>query len=143
MISIGEGVLILRGCWIAVERAAWEGPAPVLTIGNRVGMRMGCTISATESIVVESDVVMGAHVTIVDGKHTWSTGRANTLESPIETSPVRVGRGTWLADGVTVAAGADIGEQCAVGSNTVVRGTIPDHSLVVGNPAKVVGSTRT
>jgi lipopolysaccharide O-acetyltransferase len=142
MISIGARVVILRGCWIAVERAAWEGPAPALTIGDRVGMRMGCTISASESIVVEDDVVMGAHVTIVDGRHTWSSGKPSTLDSPIDTSPVRVGRGTWLADGVTVSGGADIGEQCAVGSNTVVRGTIPDHSLVVGNPARVVGSTR-
>jgi carbonic anhydrase/acetyltransferase-like protein (isoleucine patch superfamily) len=35
--------------------------------------------------------------------------------------------------------GTEIGKDCIVGARAVVRGTIPDNSLVVGNPAKVVG----
>jgi acetyltransferase-like isoleucine patch superfamily enzyme len=124
-----------------VERDAWEKEEPVLTIGDRVGMRMGCTVTAAESVTIEQDVVMGAHVTITDSRHTWDSGEVNTLKSALRTAPVRVGRGTWLADGVTVTAGATIGEQCVVGSNAVVRGDIPSHSMVVGNPGEIVGST--
>jgi acetyltransferase-like isoleucine patch superfamily enzyme len=142
-ISIGERVIILRGGWIAVERVAWGRPAPVLTIGNGVGIRTGFTVSAAASIVIEDDVGMGADVTIIDSRHTWSSGHPNPIFNPVEADPVRIGRGTWLADRVTVAAGSEIGEQCAIGANSTVSGKIPDFSVVLGNPGRIVGSTRT
>ena len=141
-IAIGAEVIVLRGCWLAVESMAWGRPAPVLDIGDRVAMRPGCTISAADSIVIEDDVGMGAYVTVIDSRHTWKAGHPNPMHNPIESAPVRVGRGSWLADRATVAAGADIGEQCAIGPNTVVSGTVPDFSIVLGNPGRVVGSTR-
>jgi len=142
-ISIGARVVILRGCWLAVEQIAMDRPAPVLDIQDQVGIRPGCTISAAESIVIEEDVGMGAYVTVIDSRHTWRGGHRNPLFNPIETAPVRIGPGTWLADRATVAAGADIGEQCAIGPNTVVSGKVPDFSLVLGNPGRVMGTTRT
>jgi acetyltransferase-like isoleucine patch superfamily enzyme len=60
----------------------------------------------------------------------------------LETSPVRIGEGTWIGDRVAVLRGANIGKQCVIGTNSVVRGTIPDYSIAVGAPAKVVGSTK-
>lgn len=141
-IDIGAGVMFLRGAWLAAERVAWDRPEPVMTIGDRVGARPGCTISAGLAVVVEDDVLMGTNVTIIDSKHTWSAGNPNALYNPSEFAPVRVGKGTWLADRVTVASGAEIGEQCAIGSNTTVGGRIPDYSIAIGNPARVVGSTR-
>ncbi|HVU73305.1 MAG TPA: acyltransferase [Mycobacteriales bacterium] len=141
-VSIGAGAIILRGGWIAVERSAWSATEPVLRIGDRVAIRMGVTISAAASIVIEDDVGMGAYVTIIDSKHTWAAGDPNALHGPLESAPIRIGRGTWLADRVTVAPGADIGEQCAIGPNSVVSAKVPDFSVVVGNPGRVVGTTR-
>lgn len=142
-VSIGERVIILRGGWLAVERVAWGKPAPVLDIRDGVAIRVGCTISAADSILIEEDVGIGAYVTIIDSRHTWSSGHPSPLNSPIETTPVRIGPGTWLADRVTVAAGSDIGDQCAIGTNSTVSGKIADYSIVVGNPGRIVGSTRT
>ena len=61
------------------------------------------------------------------------------MHNPVETAPVRIGRGTWLAERVAVLRGANIGRCCIVGANSVVRGEIPDYSIAVGAPAKVVG----
>jgi acetyltransferase-like isoleucine patch superfamily enzyme len=140
-IAIGDYAILLRP-WLAVERVAWGKPAPVLTIGNHVAIRFGATISAADSIVLEDHVGIGAYVTIIDSTHTWDAGRENPMHNPIRTAPVRIGRGTWLADRATVGMGADIGEQCAIGPNTVVTGNVPDYSIVLGNPGRVVGSTR-
>jgi acetyltransferase-like isoleucine patch superfamily enzyme len=142
-ISIGKAVIILRGGWLAVERVAWSKPAPVLDIRDAVAVRVGCTISAADAILIEEHVGMGANVTVIDSKHTWSAGHINPMHNPIETAPVRIGRGSWLADRVTVAAGSDIGEQCAIGPNSTVSGRIPDFAVVLGNPGRIVGSTRT
>lgn len=142
-ISIGAGVIVLRGGWLAVDKVAWHSPSTALRLGDRVGVRVGCTLSAAESVILEDDVGLAAYVTVIDSKHTWRAGNPNPLYGDVEAAPVRIGRGTWVADRATVAAGSEIGEQCAIGPNTVVSGkSIPDFSIVLGNPGRVVGSTR-
>jgi acetyltransferase-like isoleucine patch superfamily enzyme len=141
-IAIGARVLILRGAWLAVERAAWApDDEPVLRIGDGVGMRPRCAISASESITIEDNVILGTGCSVIDSDHTHSPNE-NVLFNPAVTAPIRIGRGTWLGDRVTVLKGADIGAHCTIGAGSVVRGTIPDHSVAVGVPARVVGSTR-
>ena len=41
-------------------------------------------------------------------------------------------------DGLTVLRGTRIGRGCVLGSHAVVKGDIPDYSIAVGAPAKVV-----
>jgi carbonic anhydrase/acetyltransferase-like protein (isoleucine patch superfamily) len=140
-IAIGSRVLILRGAWLAVERSAWPGADPVLRIGDGVAMRPRCAISASASITIEDAVVFGTGVSVIDSDHTH-VPNDNVLYNPAVCAPIRIGRGTWLGDRVVVLKGADIGEHCTIGAGSVVRGTIPDHSVAVGAPARVVGSTR-
>ena len=140
--SIGAGVLIMHGSWLAVERVAWDKPDPVLVIGDRVWIRSRVTIAAVESIVIEDEVLMAGGVTIVDANHTWAPGDPNPMHGAMASKPVRVGRGTWLGERVVIGKGADIGEQCAIGAGAVVTSRIPDYSIVVGVPGRVVGSTR-
>lgn len=141
-IAIGARVMILRGAWLAVERPAWgSGNSPVLRVGDGAGMRPHCTISASESISIEEDVILGTGCTVIDSDHTHSPSD-NVLLNPAVTAPIRIGRGTWLGDRVIVLKGSDIGAHCTIGAGSVVRGTIPDYSVAVGVPARVVGSTR-
>ena len=45
----------------------------------------------------------------------------------------------WIGAYVTLLNGSHVGRGCVVGSGTVVRGNLPPYSIVIGNPAKVVG----
>lgn len=45
----------------------------------------------------------------------------------------------WIAARVTLLSGAHLGRGCEIGAGSVVRGTIPPYSVVIGNPCKVVG----
>ena len=139
-IAIGDHSLILRGCSLAVEQPGWERPAPVLRIGDRVGIRPNCVLSAAESVVIEDDVIIGAFSSVIDSDHTFSMGRPNVMHNPVVTAPIRIGRGSWLAERVAVLRGASIGRCCIVGANSVVRGTLPDYSIAAGAPARVVGT---
>jgi len=138
-IAIGAHTLVLHKAWLSVETPAWDLPAPVLRIGDRVGIRPFCTVSASESIVIEDDVIIAAYSSVIDSDHTFAEGRPNVMHNPVETAPIRIGRGAWLAERVAVLRGANIGRCCIVGANSVVRGEIPDYSIAVGAPAKVVG----
>jgi acetyltransferase-like isoleucine patch superfamily enzyme len=140
-IAVGEGVLVLPGAWLAVERQAWEAEERVVHTGDRVAKRTNVTISAACSIVIEDDVVFGGSVTVVDSDHTWADGHPNVLYNRLDTGTIHIGRGTWVGDHSTVLRDTRIGAFCLIGANSVVRGDIPDHSIAVGAPAKVVGST--
>jgi lipopolysaccharide O-acetyltransferase len=139
--SIGLGSIILRGAWLAVERVAWEREAPVLDIGQRFAARTFITISAASSIVIEDNVGIASFSTIIDSDHTWAEGSSHVLDSGISATPIRIGEGTFIAERAAVLGGAQIGRQCFIGANTVVKGKIPDHSIVLGVPGRVVGST--
>jgi lipopolysaccharide O-acetyltransferase len=141
-IAVGTGVVILRGAWLSAERRTWDQDAPALQIGNRVWVRPYCTISAAESVVIEDDVVIASHSTVIDSDHTYAADVPNVLFNPVAPAPVRIGQGTWIGERVAVLRGATIGRFCVIGSNSVVRGEIPDYSVAVGAPARVVGSTR-
>ena len=54
-----------------------------------------------------------------------------------------VGEYTFIGAGCILLPGTEIGKGCVVGAGSLVKGKIPDYSMLVGNPAKVIGDTRT
>ena len=44
----------------------------------------------------------------------------------------------FVGDGAVVLPGARIGKHVTIGANSVVTGEIPDYSVAVGSPAKVI-----
>jgi hypothetical protein len=51
---------------------------------------------------------------------------------------VEIGPGCWIGTGAVVLPGARIGRNVVVAAGAVVRGTVPDHAVVAGAPARVV-----
>jgi lipopolysaccharide O-acetyltransferase len=137
--ALGANSLVLEGAWLSVESQAWDRPAPTLSIGKRVGIRPYCVISAAERIEIEDDVIIAAFSSVIDSDHTYALGRPNVMHNPLVTAPIRIGRGTWISERVAVLRGANIGRCCIIGANSVVKGEIPDYSIAVGAPARVVG----
>lgn len=140
LMSVGERVWISRGAWLEVPVQVPMGE-PVLRIGNGVVIRQHVTVSAAESVVIEDDASIGAWTSIYDADHTLGP-RGSTIWYPVVTTPIRIGRGTWIGERVAVLRGTDIGCHCVIGANSVVKGPIPDYSIAVGVPARVIGSTR-
>lgn len=52
---------------------------------------------------------------------------------------VIVDEDVWIGARVTILAGVHVGRGCAIGSGTVLRKSTPPYSIVIGNPAKVIG----
>jgi len=57
-------------------------------------------------------------------------------------SSITVGDYSFIGAGAIVLPGSTIGKYCVIGSGCIVKGDIPDYSIVIGNPAKVIGDTR-
>lgn len=54
--------------------------------------------------------------------------------------PISVGNNVWIGDNVTVLPGITIGNNVTIGAGSVVTRDIPDNTLAVGNPCRVIKS---
>lgn len=54
---------------------------------------------------------------------------------------VFIGKRTFVGMGSVILPGVHIGENVIIGAGSVITKDIPDNSLVVGNPGRVIGST--
>ena len=49
-----------------------------------------------------------------------------------------VGEDCWIGGGAIICPGVTIGDRCVIGAGSVVTKDIPDDSIAVGNPARVI-----
>ncbi len=56
--------------------------------------------------------------------------------------PVKIGDYSFIGTGSIVMPGVNIGRGCIIGAGTIVRGSIPDFSIVIGNPGQIIGDSR-
>lgn len=52
--------------------------------------------------------------------------------------PITIGEDCWIGGGAIICPGVTIGNRCIIGAGSVVTKDIPDDSIAVGNPAKVI-----
>lgn len=142
-----QAVRIGRSCAIGAEVSlacgfpAQSFPAvcdPVITLGDRVSIGRGGFVVGLASIVLEDDVTIAPNVYITDHNHTYADRYLPIGQQWPEQADVVIGEGSWLGTGVIVLPGARIGRHVTVAGGAVVRGEIPDYSVIAGTPAKVV-----
>ena len=56
--------------------------------------------------------------------------------------PTLVRRGASIGSNATIVAGITIGQFALVGAGAVVTKDVPDHAIVAGVPARIIGDTR-
>ncbi|MFM8303592.1 MAG: acyltransferase [Actinomycetota bacterium] len=109
-----------------------------VVIGTGCLIGRGSGIVAHESIEIGDDVFTGHHVYITDANHGYEDPDVPIGRQFAAPRPVSIGAGSWIGHGAVVLPGSHIGAHVVIGAGAVVTGTIPDYSVAVGAPARVV-----
>lgn len=81
-------------------------------------------------------VMFGPFVSIFAATH--ETGVQSRRDGVEYAGQVTIGDDCWIGGNVTIMPGVTIGKGCTVGSGSIVTKSIPDFSVAIGNPARVV-----
>ncbi|MBV2356401.1 acyltransferase [Streptomyces sp. J2-1] len=114
------------------------GPEPILRLGDGVVLGRGSHVIADTSVTIGSDCYFGPYVYVTSTNHSYDDPHEPIGRQWPRMEPVRIGPGCWIGTGAVILPGARIGRNVVVAAGAVVRGTVPDHAVVAGAPAKVV-----
>lgn len=112
-----QGMTIGQNCFFATMSFSTE--PYLIEIGDHVGIAGGTTfITHDGAIWCFRDELVNADVF---GK-------------------IKIGNNVFIGSNCTILPNTIIGNNCVVGAGAIVRGTFPENSVIVGNPAKVIFS---
>lgn len=106
-----------------------------LTLGGSY-INAGTQIRCMERIKIGDGCAIGRNVMIMDfDAHDifYSDGTRNNL-----TKPICIEDHVWIGAGATILKGVTLGEGCVVGAGSVVTKSVPPHTIVAGNPARII-----
>lgn len=158
-----RGVQFGRGCWIQsieiprnpqsivlgdevaldnhVVLLATGSPRahPQIRIGSRTYINRFTMLDASESIVIGERCMIGPSCYITDHDHGTRAGDA-VASQPLKSVRTSIGNDVWIGAGAIVLKGVTIGDGAVIGAGAVVTADAPAGAILVGVPARVVGS---
>ena len=112
-------------------------------IGTFVEIQRGVLIGADckiqshtficDGVTIDDEVFVGHNVTFINDRY------PRAFNTAWQIVPTLVRRGASIGANATVVCGTVIGEYAMVGAGCLVSGDVPAHTLVLGNPMRVVG----
>jgi UDP-2-acetamido-3-amino-2,3-dideoxy-glucuronate N-acetyltransferase len=137
---IGDGTRIWH--WVHVCSGARIGSNCSLGqnvfVGNRVvignQVRVQNNVSIYDGVTLEDGVFCGPSMVFTNVINPRSE-----VPRKDEYRPTLVKRGATLGANCTVLCGVTVGRYAFVGAGAVVTRDVPDHALVIGSPARLVG----
>lgn len=103
-----------------------------LLLGENVFANHGLTVMSLGTVTIDKGVMMGPEVALLTVNHEPKNIRV------VKSGEIHIKKNAWLGARVSVLPGVTIGENSIIGTGAVVTTDIPDNSVTVGVPAKVI-----
>lgn len=121
-----------------MSKSGQGGGAVRIGEGSEVGER--CRISIANSLKIGKKVLLSPNVYITDCDHEYRNVVVPVIDQGIvqKGQKVSIGDGSYIGINAVIVGNVEIGKHCVIGANSVVTKDVPDYSVAVGSPAKVI-----
>ena len=116
----------------AIHSSAIISPSVSIGVGNMI----------LHGVIVQAQTKIGSHVIINTGAQVDHDciidNYAHIAPGAVLCGTIHIGEGSFIGAGAIIIPGKKIGKGAVVGAGAVIINDVPDFSLAVGNPAKVI-----
>lgn len=105
-----------------------------IDIHPKATLKSGIMIDHGTGVVIGETAVVGNNCSILHHVTLGGSGKRGVDRHP------KIGDGALLGTGATILGNIKVGKGCQVGAGTLVIDDLPDHSVAVGVPAKIIGT---
>lgn len=136
--AIGENSQILQNSRICCYMQN-NLPKPKINIGSHCYLGYHLSILAGADVTIDDWVLMASDILITTESHGMNPeSEIAYMNQPLVVAPVHIKAGCWIGEKVMIMPGVTIGKKSIIGAGSIVTKDIPDYSIAVGNPAKVI-----
>lgn len=120
-------------------------PLPLAEVYKRMGVKIGNNCHFQFGVVIDYShywlVEIGDNVTLAPRVHILAHDASTKLHLHYtRIGKVKIGDNVFVGAGSIILPGVTIGNNCIIGAGSVVTKSIPENSVAVGNPCKVVST---
>ncbi len=143
-VKLGQGVKLaqfinLYGCEIGDDTKV----GAFVEVQKNAKIGKSCKISShtfiCEGVEIGDEVFIGHGVTFINDTYPRATANGQLqTEADWAVERTRVLKGASIGSGATILSQVTIGESAIVGAGSVVTHDVPPHTIVAGNPARVL-----
>jgi len=113
-----------------------------IIIGKNVWIGSNCTVEKSQI----DQTIIGDHVKIDDlvhiGHNSVIKKFTQIAAGAVISGRAIIGNGCWIAPNSVIDVGCEIGDDCMVGTSSLVRSNFPKNSTIAGSPAKLLGKIK-
>lgn len=113
-----------------------------VSIGKQSSLDAYSYIGAGGGVFIGDCVIMGQHISFHAENHQYDRLDVSIRQQGITRLGIVIEDDCWVGSNVTFLDGAHVGRGCVIAAGTVVRGTIPEYSVVAGVPGRIVKSRK-
>jgi acetyltransferase-like isoleucine patch superfamily enzyme len=107
-----------------------------VAIGNKTIIGIGCTVIGP--VEIGDDVMLAQNIVVSGLNHGYENIGIPPSEQKTVTKKITINDSVWIGANCVITAGVTIGKHAIIGAGSIVTKDIPNYSVSVGNPAKVV-----
>lgn len=139
-IYIGSHTHIEKGAVLyAVREYSGVAHNGQIKIGNYVYLNRMFNASSASKINIGDHVTCGSNVSLFNYDHGWiDTDQDINSNQLLVYGDISIDDETWLGNNVSVLGKVSIGKHCVIGAGSIVTKDIPDYSVAVGSPARII-----
>lgn len=110
-------------------------------IGKNVGIGEYSRIGGSGGLTIGNNTIIAQYFSAHPENHNYQDTSKLIRNQGTTRKEIIIGSNCWIGAKVTVLAGSNIGNNCIIGAGSVVNQNIPENSIAVGNPARIVKNT--
>lgn len=107
-------------------------------LGKNVFINFNSVFLDTCLITIGSRTLVGPNVSFYSGTHPLDPALRDGTRGPELGKEIHIGEDCWIGGNVVILPGVTIGKGSVVGAGSVVTKSVPDFTVVAGNPARVL-----